>query len=382
MSPDPCSPDLLAQIATDAEDLDRGLRGPACEVAALREHGWLQAALPAEYGGHDWGFGSRGARIGFAALFMLASVSLPITRIFEGHVNAVRLINRFGTEAQRANLFAQVRAGALLAIWGADGPAPVTIEACGQSPKLRGVKAFASGLGEVAHAIVTAADEQGACQMVIAPGGDPARWRLSAWDVAAMVGTCSGEFIVEGLDAGQANLLGKPGALFAEPDFNGGIWRLCAAYAGAMAAIAQFAVAHAEQRGADDDPLMRSRMGQVQANAQTALLWAWHACRALEVSDGPRRTDRSLAASLFAREAIEHAASEQMTLVERMIGTAGHRRGSRLGRTMRDLRFFLRQAALDAKLDTAVSLYTGEPRLLMADFLDGEDLRQPVMSAF
>ena len=364
MSPDPRSSELLTEIAGAAEVLDRGLRGPAWEVGALRGHGWLQAALPSEMGGKGWGQSAAGANDGFTALFSLASASLPATRLYEGHINAIRLIDRHGTPAQRDRFLAEVRDGALLAIWGAEGDRPTRIVAADHNHALHGTKTFASGLGEVAYAIVTARDEQGACQMVIAPAGEPHRWRTEVWDVTAMVGTSSGEFNTDHLPASQEWLLGQPGALWMEPDFNGGVWRLCAGYAGAMTAIASATLDHARQRGLCDDAPTRLRLGHIAHHAHTALLWSWQACRTAEL---PGETNRAVATSLFAREAIESAAAAQLQLVERIAGTSLHRRGSALGRHVRDLRFFLRQAALDGKLDTALSLWQDQTLFLLDD---------------
>ena len=367
MRADPRSRQLLNAIGEGAEALDRGLRGPGAEVAQLRTHGWLQAALPAAFGGQDWGQSGCGADDGFAALFSLASVSLPMTRIYEGHVNSVRLIDRNGSLAQRERIFAQVRAGILLGIWGAEGERPAVIVAGDRGPLLHGTKTFASGLGEVACAIVVAGDARGQCQMVLADAADPDRARSDVWDVAAMVGTCSGEFVTDNLPAGDDWLLGPPGALFVEPDFNGGVWRLCAAYAGAMSAIATRTFGQMRQRGCDDDAAMRVRLGHVAHHAHTALLWAWQACRALE-KGGEKRGENphhAVAMSLFAREAIEQAALSQLVLVERIAGTSLHRRGSSLGRQVRDLRFFLRQAALDGKLDAATSIWQDDPLFVL-----------------
>ncbi|WP_428332825.1 hypothetical protein [Novosphingobium sp.] len=359
MSPDPRSPELLREVAAGAEALDRGLSGPKPEVALLRAHGWLQAALPIAFGGQDWAQSAAGANDGFTALFSLASVSLPATRIYEGHVNSVRLIERNGTPAQRERIFADVRSGALLGIWGAQGDRPAII----RDHALYGTKTFASGLGEVACAIVTASDAQGGFRMVLAKADDPDRARGDAWDVAAMVGTCSGEFITDDLPAGDDWLLGPTGALFMEPDFNGGVWRLCAAYAGAMSAIARGTLDQMRQRASADDAAMRVRLGHVAHHAHTALLWAWQACRAAELPGGT--TNDAIATSLFAREAIEQVAVAQLALAERMVGTSLHRRGSALGRQMRDLRFFLRQAALDGKLDAATSIWQDDPLFLL-----------------
>ncbi len=346
-------PAFLRAIRSGDEMLDRGLRGPAPELALLREAGLLAAPLPAAQGGRGWGTSAPGAAPMLDVLMTLGGASLPIARIYEGHVNALKLIFAFGTAAQCERVVAAVQDGALLGVWGADSPQPVAIASGDGAPVLTGTKAFASGLGDVDLAIIVARCPQG-LQMVIADASEPARAKHADWDVAAMIGSRSGSFACAGIAAGEDTCLGPVDALFAEPDFHGGLWRLAACYAGALARIAVLTAQAAHRRG-PVLPMMEARIARLAIEAESAQHWARRACTAAE--SGQETCASAICAAVFAREAIEHAAERALAIAERANGTANHRRTSELGRHARNLRFYLRQADLDGKLGMAARLW-------------------------
>jgi alkylation response protein AidB-like acyl-CoA dehydrogenase len=348
--PDPILPDnLLAAIRAGDDALDRGLRGPAIELALFSDAGLLSAPLPGDRGGRGWGTSAAGAEPMLALLATLGGASLPLARIYEGHVNAIKLVLRHGDQDQQERVCAAVAAGAVLGVWGAERDRPVTIDADGL---LAGVKTFASGLGDVTLAIVTARVPDG-LQMVTIDATEATRGEISAWDVDGMVGSRSGQFNCTGLPAGPAERLGAVDALFIEPDFNGGVWRLCACYAGAMERLARLTARQIGATGTRSDPLAAHRLGHLAMEAMGAALWARSACIAVETTAGPQAD--AVATTLVAREAIEQAATRLLALVERVNGTAMHRRGSEIGRLSRDLRLYLRQADLDGKLRVATT---------------------------
>lgn len=343
------APDLLAALRSGDALLDSGARGPAPELALLRDAGLLVAPLPVAHGGRGWGTQSDGALPMLDVLTGLGSASLPIARIYEGHVNAVQLVMRNGSASQQAFVARAIHDGAIMGVWGADSAQPVRIEPTLGGDTLSGVKAFASGLGDVTLALVTAKTADG-LQMLLIDATEPERCDQALWDMQGMVGSRSGHFDCTGLPAGDDQRIGGPGALFAEPDFHGGIWRLAACYSGAMLRIADALVVLIDQRGLGDDAVMRHRLGLAALEAQGSVLWARQACLSADTG-----TDKNHAIStvLFAREAIEMAADRQIALAERIGGTSLHRRQSGLGRIIRDLRLYLRQAQLDGKLALA-----------------------------
>lgn len=346
--PDPIlADDMLAAIRAGDEALDRGVRGPATELALLADAGLLSVPLPVGRGGRGWGTSADGAEPMLALLATLGGASLPLARIYEGHVNAIKLVLRHGDQDQQARVCDAVAAGAILGVWGAERDRPVTIDADGL---LSGVKTFASGLGDVTLAIVTARVADG-LRMVLIDATDPARGEMLDWDVDGMVGSQSGRFECTGLPAKPADCLGPVDALFIEPDFNGGVWRLCACYAGAMEQLARLTARQIDRAGSHGDALAGHRLGHLAMEARGAALWAHSACLAVETTAA--LPTEAVATTLFAREAIEHAATRLLALVERVNGTVMHRRGSEIGRLSRDLRLYLRQADLDGKLRVA-----------------------------
>jgi hypothetical protein len=333
----------IDRLRAGDEALDRGLRGPGEEIALLRGAGWLADTADLD------------AAELCERLMQIGSASLSVARLYEGHANALALIADHATPVQRAAISDAVRRGALTGVWGADGARPVGIAGRGAQARLNGDKVFASGLGVVALAIVTARTPQGV-QMVLVDARDPARGDPAAWDVDAMVGSASGRFVCDGLSAVQEQRLGPPGAMLTEPAFHGGVWRLAACYAGAMQRLAALC-REAHHNASSCEPLAEARLGRIAIEAQTAELWAREAARGF---DYPASTPETVMfTALFAREACEQAAGRLLDLVERQLGAQMHRRASEAGRIARDLRFFLRQAALDGKLALATRLWTG-----------------------
>lgn len=347
------TPGLLAQLRIDDEQLDRGTRGPGPELALLGKLGLLIAPLPESAGGKGWGTSLQGALAMLDVLSALGGASLAVARIYEGHVNALRLVTCLGSAHQRATVASAVIAGGVLAVWSADGADPVRLKTSGDSMVLCGTKAFASGLGDVALAVVSAKTQHG-IQLVLVSANDPARFDYSGWDMTAMVGSRSGRFDCDGLPADEVNCLGKVDAFFEEPDFHGGIWRLCACYSGAMMRLVEDLALLISRRDQDDDALARHRLGLAIIEAEGSAMWAREACMAAEVGTD---CNRALSAALLAREAIERSAMRLIELVERSGGTAIHGRASPAGRTIRDLRLYLRQAQLDGKLALATGCW-------------------------
>lgn len=342
--------DLMAALRSGAESLDRGERGPMQEVACLHKAGWLSDA------------GDLSPNQLCERLTQIGAASLPIARLYEGHANALALIAASANDAQRLAVEARLRQddggspACLLGVWGADGARPVQIVPGETGQELSGEKAYASGLGVVTLAIVTAQTDAG-LQMVLIDARDMSRGNQAAWDVDGMVGSVSGTFMCDRLPAGDAQQIGSPGAMLEEPAFHGGVWRLAACYAGAIQRLAVLCneVVEAADASGRDNPINRARLGSVVIESQTATLWARHAAEVM--SDPAANRDAKIAAALFAREACEQAADRTLALAERVIGARLHQRGNEAGRIARDLRLFLRQAALDDKLALATRLW-------------------------
>jgi alkylation response protein AidB-like acyl-CoA dehydrogenase len=280
-------------------------------------------------------------------LRVLAAVgrgNLSVGRIFEGHVNAVLLIQLFGDAAQRAQYQKIASGGGLFGIWNTDLPgSPVTLD----SGYLRGKKSFASGVDGLNYALITAAAREGR-QMVMIPVQSLAIDR-SWWRPLGM--HASGSHVVDlaGLQVQASSLLGSPDDYIKEPWFSAGAIRFAAVHVGGMQAVLDTTERHLRETRRRDDPYQRHRLGQMALEVETGYAWLEHAARFWARIDRREPTD-IIAPLSAARLAIERAALNVLELAERSVGAAGMIRPHALERWIRDLRTYLRQPNPDAAL--------------------------------
>ena len=78
-------------------------------------------------------------------LRLIGGANLSVARLFEGHVNAVMLVSRYGTVAQIESLAGSVKDGGLSGVWGAEDANGLRRIRCGESWSLEGRKILASG---------------------------------------------------------------------------------------------------------------------------------------------------------------------------------------------------------------------------------------------
>lgn len=89
-------------------------------------------------------------------LMNLSSTSLGVAQLYQGRVNAGRLVMQNGSAHERTRMANAVTDRKVLAVSTTDSPQPVSIESAPSGHVLCGITTFASGLGDVAIAIVSA----------------------------------------------------------------------------------------------------------------------------------------------------------------------------------------------------------------------------------
>ena len=337
---------ICESIAARSGAADRHDGSLEDDIAALRNAGWLAACLPSADGGAGWGSEPSGTQAVFDALRKLGRANLSTARLFEGHVNAVKLVQLYAGGGVRTRAFKAVRNGALLGVWGADdADHPASLEMREGTATLSGAKRFASGLGLVEQAVIAVKTEAG-LRLLLVPTGDAARADTSGWRVGGMRATASGTFDLTGLTVPAANILGKPDDYLIEPHFEGGIWRYCAAHLGAAEALYEAMRGGLLERERAGDPHQQKRLVECAIAVETARMWILRAAKAVEAAGAK---PEKAALSLLAREVTEHSCLLVMDRVESALGMSAYVEGTIVERTCRDLRLFLRQAAPDAK---------------------------------
>lgn len=354
MSPDACAlrhrvDDACRRIA-DLPDAGDGPSGPDL-VAALRASGLLAASAPARFGGLGLAHQPPCVEDLVEALAAVGGSSLSAGRLFEGHVNAVKLAVLHGSE----RLLAEAGQGALLGVWGADGPDPVRIE----RPVLRGAKLFASGADTVDAAIVTARDGTGAIRLLaLRRPALAGRLHPEEWQTGGMCATASGRADLDGLALDALEPLGGPGAYFIEPHFQGGVWRYAAVQMGAMRRLTALAADQLSRRGQQEAPLQADRLRQMATECETARLWLLSAAGEVERADAGASAAET---AILARLTVARAAMEVLRLFDEAVGAASFARAHPAERIRRDLLFYLRQANPDGLALDAMARIQADP---------------------
>lgn len=303
-----------------------------------------------------------GRRGELAALRRAGYVDLSVGRIYEGHVNALQLVGRFGTAAQRETAHDDVAHGRLFGVWNTQDDEPVRIVADGARFGLAGAKSWASGAAFVTRPIVTAAWPDGSLQMCLVPMDAVApAIDASAWQPHGMHDSQSYLVAFDGITLDAEGLVGGPGDYVRQPWFFGGAIRFTAVQTGGIERLVYETARYLAERGRDGDLVQNMRLGEMRVALRTAQHWldagadAWSAYDAA-ARDPNAHTDaaRERAAEDVvetadgARIAIERAALEVIERAMRAVGARGLLEPLPFVRLVRDLEMYLRQPAPDA----------------------------------
>lgn len=344
---------VTAAARADAQDRDDGF--PAEDVADLGRLGLLAAPIPADAGGS--GLGEEPDSCDLAAVLRLVGYgSLALGRIYEGHVNALQLVARFGTPAQRTRLFADARDGHLFGVWNTDPPGDCL--QLGDDRRLRGVKTFASGAGFVTRALVTVKQEPGAPPlMMVVPLEPDSRADLTQWRAHGMRASATGTIAFDGIAITDDEILGAWGDYHRQPIFSGGAWRFAAVQIGGIEAVFDAWREHLAATSRGGDPHQLARLGEGAIAVAGARHWVERAARI--VAEDELAPGRIVAFVNLARLAVEKAGLDVLQLAQRSVGLQGFLRAHPLERLSRDLATYLRQPAPDRALTTAAAEILG-----------------------
>ena len=343
---------LAAQASRHAPDQDRDGGFPVEDVAELARSHLLAAPVPEADGGAGLG-GEPGAHRLADVLRWIGYGSLALGRVYEGHVNAVQLVARYGDGADRARLLADALRGHLFGVWNT-GPPQEDLRFTREDgvAVLSGVKTFASGAGHVTRAVVTARrrgeDASAPPQMIVVDLEPGERANLEAWRAHGMRASATGTLDFTGLSGDRLHFIGRPDDYHAQPHFSGGAWRFLAVQLGGVEAVLDAWRGHLRATGRGTDPHQLARLGEGAIAAETARLWVARA--AATANDPGAATEAVVAYVNLARLAVERAGLDVLELAQRSIGLQGYLRHHPLERLTRDLATYLRQPAPDRAL--------------------------------
>ena len=341
-------------VRAEAAARDADAQVPGASLAALHAGGLLGVTLP----GPDGGLGLAGVDL-LHLLRRVGRASLPVARLYEGHVNALLLTARYGTPAQARQAAADVHAGHVFGVWNTEDGDGLHLHAGENGWTLRGGKTFTSGGAAVTRALVTAERPDGGGRQLLLLGQlDAARFDASFWQPLGMRATASARLTLDGLPVPADTLIGLPGDYYAQPEFGGGALRFLAAQLGGADALVDAARDALQQLGRAGDPAQALRFADAAGRAEGA----WQI-----VLEGARRLERGeTGEALLAYVSLARAQTEDACLLvaeatERAVGARGLLEPNPAARLLRDLRMYLRQPAPDAARLAAGHWLLGRP---------------------
>lgn len=286
-------------------------------------------------------------------LFEIGKGNLSLGRLYEGHINALLLIEWYGNKSQKQKYFSEALKGKIFGVWNTEVP--------GDGLKLKsqneifygvGAKTFCSGGLHVQRPIVTAHTKNG-LQMLVLELDEHSNlvedWSL--WNPMGMRASVSCRIDFSGLKIAKPQLLGNLNDYYREPQFSFGAVRFAAVQLGGANRIFEVMVQHLKKNARLNDTYQRMRMGKAAILMETAQLWL---TKAIEIQHGPPLkypSDKKKNFGNMMRTLTLDLCNDMMAIAEKAVGVQGTMLNHDLEQPMRDLRVYLKQAGPDAALD-------------------------------
>lgn len=350
--------DLLcaaADVATRLQDLaqvyDRERTFPTDSFGLIREAGLLEAPrrLATEHEPPT-------TRLKMLSILRhIGRGDLSVGRLYEGHVNALHLIQTFGTPAQIERWSTEVTVlGLLFAVWNTEaGDGVRLVPQPDGSIRMEGSKTFASGAGNIQRPIVTGRLPDGGWQMcIVAMDEVETSIDPSWWQPPGMHASTSYKVDFTGVTLQPSDLLGAPDDYHRQPWFFGGAIRFAAVHLGGAEALFDTTRAFLRSLDRTGDPHQQARLGEAAIHIESGNLWLEGAARHVDIDTVQRPRDeadiqRSINYAHMTRLAVEEICLNLIRITERAVGARGMLHPEPMERIIRDLMLYLRQPAPD-----------------------------------
>lgn len=361
--------EIAQRCAAHADAIDQWGAFPVQEFAWLTEAGLLAIPLRRQLGGLGFGIDAHLTDQLLRLLKRIGWGNLAVGRIYEGHINALQLIQTFGTADQVRKYARDVRERhKIFGVWNAEGADGVTITPLSHGRyRLEGSKTFCSGGSFVHRPFVNGKLPDGSWQMCIVPmdevttHSDP-NW----WQPSGMRATASYKIDFTGVELDSDTLIGQPGDYVRQPWLTGGVVRFAAVQLGGAEALFDLSRQYLQATGRTNHPYQEERLGQMAIRLESGNLWLRGAAEqllayapmfggSLTHEPTPSETDNPSVRQLVAyvnmvRSAVEQICMDMIQYTERSVGTSGLMPPYAIDRVIRDLTLYLRQPAHDAAI--------------------------------
>ncbi|AQG82390.1 acyl-CoA dehydrogenase [Spirosoma montaniterrae] len=343
---------LVCQLAESAPDTDREDTFPVEAFGWLADAGLLAVTLPGQPIGKQPGQTGKLLQL----LKRIGTGNLAVGRVYEGHINALSLIDLYGTSTQKRHWHDDVsQHRRLFSVWNTQADDGVRIHPLGNGRyRLEGCKTFCSGAGWIHRPLITGqlmGEGASGWQMCIIPTERvnliPQDNRF--WQPLGMRASVSYKLDFTGVELTEDDLLGKPDDYYRQPFFSGGAVRFAAVQLGGAEALLENTRLLLRSMNRTDDMMQRARLAEMAWLVESGNQWIYTAGQKIDqwLAQG-EQADRIVAYANMTRTAIEDICLRVMPLAERCVGARGLMRPLPFERIHRDLTFYLRQPAPDA----------------------------------
>ena len=353
--------DIANDAASRAAVVDCFGGFPEQAFKQLKEADFISAPLHSDLGGEGLGFQSAQIGLTLQILTQVGRGNLSLGRVYEGHVNALQLVQTFGSTEQVRRFADDARTGKIFGIWNAEAEDGVKLLPIGQGRyRIEGAKTFCSGCGYVERPFVNGTLPDGGWQMFIVPV-DQVSVRVDPdwWQPPGMKASASYKVDFSGVELTEADLIAQPGDYFRQPWLTAGVMRFAAVQLGGAEALFDATRTYLQGMGRIDHPHQQARLGKMAIALEQGHLWLQGGAAQVEryaptfgglPNDPQPETAQLVNYANMVRTAIEQICIDMMQLSERCIGTRGLLPPHPMERIIRDLTLYLRQPAFDVAL--------------------------------
>ena len=354
--------------AANAAAVDYNGAFPVKEFELIAQAGLLAAPLQPELGGVGLGLDASAPGETLLLLKQIGCGNLAVGRVYEGHVNALQLIQTFGNKEQIERLAVDARdRHKVFGVWNAEAADGVKITPLSNGKyRLMGAKTFASGAGYVERPFVNGELPDGSWQMCIVPMDEVATisdpdW----WQPSGMRATASYKIDFSQVELEAKALIGQPGDYYRQPWLTAGVIRFAAVQLGGAEALFNATRQYLQDLGRTLDTHQQERVGKMAIAIESGNLWLQGAADFVKdyapvFGGSPNlpndQSDKLVAYANMVRTTIEQICMDVIQLCERSVGTRGLLPPLPIERIIRDLTLYLRQPAFDVAL-TSVGQY-------------------------
>ncbi|WP_431061184.1 acyl-CoA dehydrogenase family protein [Pseudomonas abietaniphila] len=274
----------------------------------------------------------------------VAGIDLALLKLYEGHTDALAILQELGGEP--------FPDPGIWGVWAAEPPTARVIvsERQGDNVRLNGTKAWCSGAQQIDYALITAWTEQDQPQLIAVRLNEPGiSIDARGWQAVGMGSTASVDVHFE---HATGHCIGESGAYLERPGFWQGGAGIAASWYGAAVTLARSL--HRQRQQGRADPHADAHLGSVDA----ALLGASAALRECAAWIDAHPLDDARLPVQRVRAQVEMAVEQVCRHVGRALGATPFCRDPHFARLAVDLPVFIRQSHAERDLAQLGQLLT------------------------